>query len=210
MAEEMNYPDRPDILETVDEDSTTESDGGSMENDLEIPFNDVVSSHDNADAIVYLYEQGVISGYDDGSFQPDKTVNRAELLKILVEGQGVTPDADTYKDCFPDVAADWYAKYVCYAYEEGWVSGYPDGTFLPAQTVNKVEALKMLVNSQELEVSSGTENPFDDVTVEDWFEPYVTKAKELGILEETGSTFSPSGEMARAGISENLYRLLTY
>ena len=90
---------------------------------LEEPvFSDLDATDDNYIAIDYLYEEGVLGGYSDGSFKPENTVNRAELLKILVEGQGVTPDADEYQNCFPDVTTDWYAKYVCYAKEEGWVS----------------------------------------------------------------------------------------
>lgn len=171
-------------------------------------FTDLDSANKNFNAVIYLYKIGVIQGYSDGTFQPTKTVNRAELLKILIEGQGITPDEDVYKDCFPDVTDDWYAKYVCYAKEEGWVQGYPDNTFKPADTVNKVEAIKMLLNSQGLEVEEPSEAPYTDVTTDQWFASFVAKAKELGILEEEGDVFEPDGDMARGGICENLYRLL--
>lgn len=175
----------------------------------ESTFDDVSTIHDNYPAIDYLYDEGIVSGYEDGSFKPENTVNRAELLKILVEGQGITPDANTYKNCFPDVTTDWYAKYVCYAKEEGWVAGYPDGNFRPADTVNKVEALKMLLNSQNIESETPADKPFDDVATSDWFAKYVSAAQTLGILEEDGDTFSPDSDRTRAGIAEELYRLLT-
>lgn len=172
-------------------------------------FSDVEVEHKNFPAIDYLYDEEVLAGYEDGSFKPDNTVNRAELLKILVEGQGITPDKNTYKNCFPDVTTEWYAKYVCYAKEEGWVGGYPDGTFRPADSVNKVEALKMLLNSQEIDTDTPDEKPFTDVAVDEWFAPYVATAQYLGLLEETGYSFSPDSDRSRAGIAEELYRLLT-
>lgn len=172
------------------------------------PFSDLNYTHKNFDAIMYLYQEGIISGYPDGTFQAGKTVNRAELLKILVEGNGVTPDPIQYQNCFSDVTDTWFAKYVCYAKEQGWVEGYPDGLFRPADTVNKVEALKMLLNSQSMAVADSANAPFDDVPSDQWFAKYVSEAKNLGLLEETGSLFYPDGDMARGGISENLYRLL--
>ena len=75
--------------------------------------------------------------------------------------------------------------------------------------MNKVEALKMLLNSQEIDAETPDEKPFTDVAVEDWFAPYVAAAQELGLLEETGYSFSPDSNRSRAGIAEELYRLLT-
>lgn len=68
----------------------------------------------------------------------------------------------------------------------------------------------MLLNSQGIDIpESITEKPFDDVDTTDWFAVFITKAKELGILEETGSDLAPAEGMKRTGICENLYRLLT-
>lgn len=175
----------------------------------DLPFQDVVSTDSNYTAISYLYTNGIIKGYSDNTFKPDNTINRAELLKILVEGKDVTPDESTYSNCFPDVTTEWYAKYVCYAKQEGWVSGYPDGTFKPANTVNKVEALKMLLNSQSTVLVEAYQTKFDDVVTSEWFAPYVYTAESLGLLEESSGNFFPNVEMTRAGISENLYRILT-
>ncbi len=178
-------------------------------NEEENVFSDLTVSHINYDAIMYLKSEGVISGYPDGTFKPANDVNRAELLKILVEGKGISPSLEEYNNCFPDVNDDWFVPYVCYAKEEGWIDGYPDGTFKPGQTVNKAEALKMLLNSQNIDVPASLEDkPFDDVNISDWFAPFVAKAKEMNILEETGSNLNPGDLMKRAGICENLYRLL--
>lgn len=171
-------------------------------------FTDVDNSP-NFDAILFLNSRGIIKGYDDKTFRPNNTVNRAELVKILVTGKGMTPSIEEYKNCFSDVTIDWFAPYICYAKSKYWISGYQDGTFKPNQTVNKAEAIKMLLNSQSVGFATKVESkPFNDVEVTDWFAPYIKRAKELGILEETGNIFSPAEGMSRSGIAENLYRLI--
>lgn len=172
------------------------------------PFSDVETTDDNYAAIDYLANEEVFSGYADGTFLPESTMNRAELMKTLVEGLGVTPDETLYKDCFTDVGTDWYASYVCYAKEQGWVEGYLDGSFKPGNTVSKVEALKMLLLSQGVELQEDHAYIYSDVNAEDWFAPYVVTSHGLGILEEEGQYFSPNAEKDRKGVAENLYRLL--
>jgi hypothetical protein len=174
-------------------------------------FSDVETVNHNYTAIEYLAEQATLEGYSDGSFLPENTVNRAELMKILVAGQGIEPDEDIYQNCFPDVTTEWYARYVCYAEEQGWVSGYPDGTFLPANAVSNVEAMKMLINSQGLgdQVPETVDTQlFSDIDNEQWYAGYVYVAQQYNLLEETGAYYAPGSEMNRGGISENLFRTL--
>jgi hypothetical protein len=174
-------------------------------------FSDLADTHENKEAILYLKNLEIIDGYDNGTFKPEKEINRAEFLKILVEGIGLTPTVAEYSDCFTDVKTDWFAPYVCYSKSVGWVDGYDDGSFKPSQIVNKVEAIKMLLNSQDIEVpSSISVKPFDDVAIDAWFAPFIKVAKDMGILEETGNYLSPTEDMKRSSICENLYRTLTY
>lgn len=172
-------------------------------------FPDVPKSYLYRDAILYLYGKKIISGYPDNTFKPGNEINRAEFLKILVEGAGVSPDAAEYSNCFSDVGTDWFARYVCYAKSIGWVDGYPDSTYKPSQTVNKVEAIKMVLNSQGITPSTSViANPYDDVSSNAWFAPYVQKAKEMGILEETGTKLEPDENMKRGSVSQLLYKTL--
>lgn len=174
-------------------------------------FSDLDAFHENYLAIEYLVSIGTIEGYSDNTYKPDQTVNRAELMKILVAGQGISPDETVYQNCFPDVTTDWYAKYVCYAYEQGWVDGYPDSTFKPAQTVNKVEALKMLVNALGLNSMLPTEvygDLYDDTDSSAWYAPYLSVAKNLNLLEVTTGDYEPSGEMNRGWVAEYIFRTL--
>ncbi len=176
-------------------------------------FSDVSGNHDNRAAVEYLVYNGTLEGYDDGTFRPSSTINRAELMKVLVASQGVEPDATLYHDCFPDVTNEWFAPYVCYAYEQGWVDGYPDGTFLPANTVNKVEAAKMIVNAwgysdmlPEGDYLSDSDL-FDDTEASAWYAPYVYLVKYWN-LDGTSGNFSPSEGMDRGRASEYMFRII--
>ena len=171
-------------------------------------FNDVNNTHKNNQAIEYLKDKQVIQGYTDGTFKPEKEINRAEMIKILVEGKGIKPTTETFKNCFPDVQEEWFAPYVCYAKFQKWIGGYPDGTFKPGQTVSKVESLKMILNAFGTTLSNTTSSYFSDVNAEDWFAPYVRTAKEKGLLEETSAVFNPAMSQTRARVSENLFRTM--
>lgn len=165
-----------------------------------------INSSNNKRAIEYLVQNNVLSGYEDGTFKPTNTVNRAELLKILIAGLNVG-DISSYGNCFSDVNNEWFSSYICYAKEKGWVNGYQDGTFRPSNPVTKVEAIKMLVNSQGYSVPTvPQEDLFNDVKKTDWFAPYVQVAKEHNLLEVINGDLMGSSEMTREKIAEISYR----
>lgn len=168
-------------------------------------FKDITPSHKQSNAIAYLKKTGYIGGYDDGSFKPENTVNRAELLKILI---GERYNTAGYNNCFKDVKDEWFAPYVCYAKAQGWISGYTDGTFKPAQTVNRAEAIKMAIEVFGLELPSVQSNPFSDVDKSTWFAPYVQIAKVSGLFDNSMTSYGASNGMKRGDISDIIYRLL--
>lgn len=165
-------------------------------------------------AIEFLYDEGVVSGYDDGTFRPDYELNRAELVKFVAGTRGKDIDATQYKNCFPDVNEEWYAKYVCYAKSEGWVHGYPDGFFRPGNKVNKVEAMKIAVIAFGMDegLSNGVDNfvelPYSDLDDMAWYYPYFQMAYWNDLIEETSGRYQPSANMTRGQISEVVYRVL--
>ena len=96
---------------------------------------DVPEEHPHITAIRYVYNEGIMTGYPDGSFRPTGLVNRAEFMKSVMTS--FTSSADV-QSCavdqlpFPeeDVPKDsWFAPYVCSALQNGLITGYPDGTF---------------------------------------------------------------------------------
>ncbi len=112
-----------------------------------------IVNHQYRESIQYLYDHDVVEGYTDGTFGPDREINRAEIMKIILKshlGEGV----GSWMGCFPDVADQRYAKYVCYAKDHTIVKGYTDGTFKPTQTVIFVEALKMALETYGVDLDS--------------------------------------------------------
>lgn len=172
-------------------------------------FTDVSFTDKNAEAINYLKQNNIVSGNPDGSYGATKPLNRAELLRIIIEGAGYNTENLESKNCFSDVAADtWYAKYVCFAKEQNWITGYEGNKFKPTANVLKSEALRMLLEVLKRDLGNPTEKPFLDVEVGMWYAKYVQTAKDLGLLEETGLYYHPADTITRGEISENLYRLL--
>ncbi len=171
----------------------------SEDGEFWVMFTDVGDKYKYVSAIVYVKELGLVQGYADGTYKPYNEINRAEFVKILVEGKFQEYLQD-YKpgNCFKDVAAsDWYAKYVCFAKDKGIIGGYPDGTFKPAQNVNVAEALKIV-----LETYFGNVTPVDG----EWYQKYVDYAHKQDFwLDEW---MSESYLLKRGEMAELMYRAL--
>ena len=106
---------------------------------------------DYAEAVTVLNGMGVFKGYEDGSFKPQGEITRAEVAAIVyriatadVEDEYVDLWTGTAK--FADVAdTAWYAGYVGFCASNGYVQGYPDGSFKPEAKVTGFEVLAMIL-----------------------------------------------------------------
>ncbi len=163
--------------------------------------------HENA--ISYLYEQNIINGYPDGTFKPNNNINRAEFIKLVAASLSQEIDETKYGNCFPDVNNEWFAPYVCYAKDQGWVKGYADGTFKPEQYINKVETLKITLEAYDIKLNNGINLPFIDTSDTDWYSPYLQTAYDNGLIETQNDYYFPANNTNRGEVSEILYRLLT-
>jgi hypothetical protein len=173
-------------------------------------FSDVPENTVNYNAIEYLKAKGVISGYSDGTFQPDKAINRAEALKVLMLATA-TPLDSKLKLTFPDVAeSDWFYKYVQKAYELKTVEGYPDGKFKPANNINIAESLKIIVLAFNEQSSAAlTADPYPDVLKTDWYAiyAYFCKTKQLITPMDDGKLHADR-EITRGEFAQIIYRLM--
>lgn len=170
-------------------------------------FSDVPDNYPYKGQIEALAREGVIKGNPDGTFAPNRTVNRAELLKLLYIASGKQPKPINVA-CFSDIEqGSWYEQYVCDAAapENRFVQGYSDGKFRPGSPVNRTEALKMLITVFGLPVSDVSSLDRDlikfvDVSVAAWYTKYLSAAYELKILPigtEDGARFYPDKELLR-------------
>lgn len=176
-------------------------------------FQDVLRTHSYYVAVNYLSEQGVISGYPDETFKPDNSVNRAEVLKIILQGSELDVPEDFGASEFPDVdETAWFARFVMKAKQLGIVKGDDaDGNFAPARQVNKAEFLKMLLvaNQIKAETMQASENTADDVPIDAWFAPYVNYALNVGIVSKNSQGFvEPSKPLTRGEVADMMYLLI--
>lgn len=108
-------------------------------------FPDVKSTKWYYDAVTTLGGLGVIAGYTDGSFGPDRTITRAEFVAMAVNFD-MKSDNETSK--FSDVTNknNWAYKAITTAYAKGWIGGYKDGTFRPDAKITRAEAIAVINN----------------------------------------------------------------
>lgn len=171
-------------------------------------FADISTIHPHYQAIKFLKNEGVIQGYPDGSFKPENSVSRVEVIKFILEGIGAEiKTAKTLK--FKDAdKSQWYGDYLYTASDLGIASGYPDGTFKPTNTVNKVEFLKMLVEAMNVDIDPNIKNlRFRDVKSTEWYAPYVQFAIEKNLIDVDGMYFYPTEKMNREAVAEAIFRL---
>ena len=128
---------------------------------------------------------------------------------MLLEAQGSRRVVSTYGShatTLSDLASgQWYSKYVGYAITHDIVSGYPDGSFKPLDTVDTAEFLKMFSLVYELELDLSYD--YLDVSEDDWFAPYVGLVSEYDLmLEEDACTLNPGRELTRYDVAIALYQ----
>lgn len=147
----------------------------------------------------YLKDSGIMKGYSDGDMAPDREVTRAELLKMVMEATDVNKYGHTYQGYFSDVvSADWYYAYVEIGAQMGIANGYTDGTFRPNNSVNRAEAMKIILEGFGVDTSSYKSGTFPDVATADWFANYVATGYNYGLVSGyTDGYFHPSYSMTR-------------
>lgn len=184
---------------------------------LAVRFPDVPGDHPYNSSVEALAIEGVVTGNPDGNFYPARPVNRAEFLTMLYRATEKKAAAAS-TSCFSDVAASaWYANVVCDAVVQGYVGGYPDGSFKPEQSVNRVEALKMIYKTFGLGVLTGAEamasaDDFTDVSPNSWYVGYVSSSYRNGLLPvpgyPTSGKFWPSNALLRGEAAAYIWRAM--
>jgi len=122
-----------------------------VEYGLAMPFRDVSPVHNYYNEIATAYKNGIVFGYEDGSFRPDATIMRQEALRIGLEGAGFEPYLYQAQASFYDVSkAHWAHKYTSFAKEYNVTAGYEDGSFRGENLISNGEFWKVIVNIAQL------------------------------------------------------------
>lgn len=182
--------------------------------DGKVKLTDVPDSHWAADSIRQAVDLGIITGYEDGTFKPDKEVSRSEFIAMLVRALKLPPN-DTAAVTFADAGsiAKWAQPYVAQAVEQGLITGFADGTFRPQATITRTELAALLVRASGLQVQLDAERSslsFSDVDrIPEWAVRYVATAVDAGLLQGVGGNrFDVKGVVTRAQAAVAIIRLL--
>lgn len=140
-------------------------------------LNDIRPGDWYADTVGYAVQRGIVSGYPDGSFKPNKPITRAEFAAIASRFDALAQgNAISFSDLAP---SHWGYNAIRSAATKGWISGYPDNTFRPEQAITRAEVTaitnRMLNRHADLywiDAHPSEVIRFGDVKRSDWyFEP---------------------------------------
>jgi hypothetical protein len=113
-----------------------------------VSYPDIVNPTINA-AVDYLSDQGIVSGYPDGTYKPTNPIVRAEVAALIIKAYAQL-DYSITRTQFSDANNHWAMAYIGTISKLGLVSGYPDGTFKPDRQVSYAELFTILINSMGL------------------------------------------------------------
>ena len=136
------------------------------------------------EAVNMLTALGVITGYNDGSYQPDKVVTRAEMAKMIFVVRNNKIDDSAYQNNYSkltDIANHWAKGYIKFCESQGIIAGKGNNKFDPDSPVTGVEAAKMLL------VVSGYDTDKAGLTGLNWRTNTLKYAGAAGILDDVNS-----------------------
>ena len=149
-----------------------------------------------------------LSGYANGTFEPDRNMTRAEVTTMFARLLTEKMAADqTYSNTFSDVAkSHWAANYIGYMQQFGIITGYADGSFRPDASVTRAEFAAIASRFETL--TEGTKS-FSDVPSSHWAAKYINFAATRGWVNGyADGTFRPNNSITRAEVAAVTCRLL--
>ena len=148
----------------------------------------------------FLYSKGLIKGYPDGTFKPDRNLTRAEGVVLVLRAMGITLK-DDYRQDFVDVPMDfWGFKWIEEAFTRGIVKGTGQGKFSPNSEITRGEFVTILVRALALSIVD-VENPFIDLSPSYFGYREIITAFYSGIIVDSSENgkiyFKPLGVLTR-------------
>ncbi|HEY8449699.1 MAG TPA: S-layer homology domain-containing protein, partial [Bacillota bacterium] len=173
-----------------------------------------MAGHWAAQVVAALASRGVIQGYPDGTFGPERSVTRAEFATLLVRGLRTERQLPDVGEPLPfadrDVIPAWAAGSIGVAARQGLLGGYEDGTFRPERPITREEAAVIL--SRLPEVAEVAPDPIaytDADAISAWARLGVVLASGAGLVEGyPDGSFRPQAPITRAEAAALIERLL--
>gem|GEM_PF-1561111 len=159
-----------------------------------------ISSHWAKDDIEFVSGQGIIAGYSDNTFRPDRNVTRAEYIAMINRTFKLSFASPI---SFSDVkSGDWYAADIGKALAAGYISGYSDGTIRPQKGITRQEAACMI--ARILAINSGGQQAIvnkysDQKSIGSWSRDAVAAVVSRGYMAGyPDNSFRPNSLIKRA------------
>lgn len=159
-------------------------------------FNNAISTLSNA---------GIVTGYNDGTFRPNQPITRGEMAKIIANFANLSKGGKTFSDLY----GHWSKTYVELAAGNGWIAGYPDGSFRPDQKITRAETVTMInrvlerVPAKELRLlSRSIMLTFPDNNPGDWY--YIAIQEASNSHEYQRSVYETTGDEMWTKLIDNV------
>ncbi len=140
-------------------------------------FSDLKSNHWAYGYVNAIVNAGIMNGYPDGTFGPDRPITRAELSTVMVRVRGLFPIM-VAPPTFPDIAGHWAAGYIESAQRAMFITGYPSGDFRPDRSITRAETVTLINRSfgRGPLVGANVVQSFPDVPANHWAFSWVAEA----------------------------------
>jgi hypothetical protein len=170
-------------------------------------FKDISEGHTFYNEIMDLFEQGAISGFQDGTFRPNDVVTRSQAAKMIADLLKL--DTKNVKDPgLKDIKKHkWYYGAVAALVQNQIVTGFKDGTFRPDQTLTRAEAARMIVEAFKLKNKGEKLVNFKDVKEGNWYYQYVQNLVNNGVTYgKSKNLFAPQDKVTRGEMAAFMSR----
>jgi uncharacterized protein YkwD len=135
--------------------------------------------------IEFLASQNLLQGYADGTFRPTNPITRAEFTDLVVKSFSSPLNSSLG---FVDLSSSfWAASFIARAQQEGWVNGFPDGTFRPQEPITIAQAIAVLVRIADWPL----EQWLFPTTPSSWAASYLAAARGHQIIRDGDPYFHP-------------------
>ena len=160
--------------------------------------------------------RGILTGYPDGTFRPERTLTRAEFCAMVTAALGLPAESE---NAFDDTQGHWASGRIAAAYRYGIAAGTGGGKFNPGGTITKQEAATMVAAAAKL---CGMNIEADAVQIRDalasfgdytqsaqWARKYLAFCYSYGILDDSALNIEPLKSVTRAEVAQMLFNLLS-
>lgn len=167
-----------------------------------------IENHWAKESIISLYQNGIISGYDDYTFRPEQEITRGEVANILSQALNLT---DSGNVSFSDVNQEHkYASDIAKVYNAKILTGYNDNTFRPEKNIRRDEVVVVLAKAFKVPISQNNESAFRDVNTQTTGFYEINTFYKYGLLDDFifDNSFRPREFVTRAEFVILVDRLL--